>query len=58
MVQRVVVRMLFDPGFRERVYAAPEAALHDVPLTAEERQWVITPPPQAYGWMSTGRVGR
>jgi hypothetical protein len=49
MVQRVVVRMLFDPGFRERVYTAPEAALHDVPLTAEERQWVITPPPQAYG---------
>jgi len=49
MLQRVVVRMLFDAGFRDRVYANPEAALHDVPLTAAERQWVVTPPPQAYG---------
>jgi hypothetical protein len=49
MLQRVVVRMLFDAAFRDRVYADPAAALHDVPLTAEERQWVTTPPPQAYG---------
>src|SRR5438270_2960003 len=49
MLQRVVVRMLFDAGFRDRVYADPEAALHDVPLTAAERQWVVTPLPQAYG---------
>ena len=49
MLQRVVVRMLFDPGFRDRVYADPETALHEVPLSAAERQWVITPPPQAYG---------
>lgn len=49
MLQRVVVRMLFDAGFRDRVYADPEAALHNVPLTAAERQWVITPPSQAYG---------
>ena len=49
MLQRVVVRMLFDAGFRDRVYADAEAALHNVPLTAAERQWVITPPPQAYG---------
>jgi hypothetical protein len=49
MLQRVVVRMLFDAEFRDRVYANPEAALHDVPLTAAERQWVVTPPPQAYG---------
>jgi hypothetical protein len=49
MLQRVVVRMLFDAGFRDRVYADPEAALRDVPLTAAERQWVVTPPPQAYG---------
>ena len=49
MVQRVVVRMLFDAAFRDRVYADPATALREVPLTAEERQWVITPPPQAYG---------
>src|SRR5215471_3929378 len=49
MLQRVVVRMLFDAGFRDRVYADPQAALHDVSLTAAERQWVVTPPPQAYG---------
>jgi hypothetical protein len=49
MLQRVVVRMLFDAEFRQRVYADPQAALHDVPLTAAERQWVVTPPPQAYG---------
>lgn len=49
MLQRVVVRMLFDAGFRDRVYADPAAALYDVPLTAAERQWVVTPPPQAYG---------
>jgi hypothetical protein len=49
MLQRVVVRMLFDAEFRDRVYADPEAALHDVPLTAAERQWVVMPPPQAYG---------
>jgi len=49
MLQRVVVRMLFDTGFRDQVYADPEAALHGVPLTAAERQWVVTPPPQAYG---------
>lgn len=49
MLQRVVVRMLFDTELRDRVYANPEAALHDVPLTAAERQWLVTPPPQAYG---------
>jgi hypothetical protein len=48
-LQRVIVRMLFDPAFRQRVYAEPAAALRDVELTAEERQWLITPPPQAYG---------
>jgi hypothetical protein len=48
-LQRVVVRMLFDPAFRLRVYADSAAALQDVEITAEERQWLLTPPPQAYG---------
>jgi hypothetical protein len=48
-LQRVIVRMLFDPAFRQRVYAEPAAALQDVELTAEERQWLLTPVPQAYG---------
>lgn len=48
-LQRVVVRMLYDPAFRQRVYANPERALRDVPLTDEERQWLVTPEPRAYG---------
>lgn len=48
-LQRVVVRMLFDTAFRDQVYAAPIAVLHDVDLTPEERQWLIAPDPRAYG---------
>ena len=48
-LQRVVVRMLFDPTFRDRVYADPMMVLSDVDLTPEERQWLITPDPRAYG---------
>lgn len=48
-LQRVVVRMLFDTAFRDQVYVAPGAALHDVELTPEERQWLVTPDPRAYG---------
>ncbi len=33
-VQRVVVRMLFDPVFRDAVYADPAAALAATDLTA------------------------
>jgi hypothetical protein len=49
MLQRVVVRVLFDPDFCQRVYTDPATALHDVDLTAEERQWLVTPDPRAYG---------
>jgi hypothetical protein len=49
VLQRVVVRMLFDPAFCQRVYADPATALHGVDLTAEERQWLVTPDPRAYG---------
>ncbi len=48
-LQRVVVRMMYDPAFCKRVYANPERALRDVPLTPQERQWLIAPPPSAYG---------
>jgi hypothetical protein len=49
MLQRVVVRMLFDPTFCDRVYADPLAVLHDIELTAEECQWLVTPDRRAYG---------
>jgi hypothetical protein len=48
-LQRVVVRMLFDPIFRDRVYADPMLVLSDVDITPEERQWLVTPDPRAYG---------
>lgn len=48
-LQRVVVRMLYDPVFRQRVYANPGRALRHVPLTPEERQWLVAPEPRAYG---------
>jgi hypothetical protein len=48
-LQRVVVRMLFDPIFRDRVYADPIVVLADVDLTSEERQWLVTPDARAYG---------
>ena len=47
-VQRVVVRMLFDPRFRDAVYAEPAAALAATDLTAEERGWVVRPDRRAY----------
>lgn len=49
MMQRVVVRMLFDAAFRDRVYADATVALHDLELTPEEHQWLVTPDPRAYG---------
>jgi hypothetical protein len=48
-LQRVVVRMLFDPAFCQRVYADPASALSDVALTPEERQWLVASDPRAYG---------
>lgn len=47
-LQRVVVRMMHDPAFCKRVYADPERALRDLPLTPQEQQWLVTPPPHAY----------
>ena len=48
-LQRVVVRMMYDAAFRQRVYANPERALRGLPLTSQERQWLIAPPEIAYG---------
>ncbi len=42
-LQRVVVRMLYDPALVEAVYADAAAALADVPLTAAERAWLVAP---------------
>lgn len=39
-LQRVVVRMLYDPALVEAVYADAAAALADVELTAAERGWL------------------
>jgi hypothetical protein len=49
VMQRVVVRMLFDAAFRDCVYADAAVVLHDLDLTPEERQWLVTPDPRAYG---------
>ncbi len=48
-LQRVVVRMLFDPPFIARVYADPERALTGVDLSPAERRWLVTPDRRAYG---------
>ena len=52
-VQRVVVRMLFDPVFRDAVYADPAAALAATDLTATERGWVVRPDRRAYATDTT-----
>lgn len=42
-LQRVAVRMLFDPALVEAVYAGAEAALAEVDLGADERAWLTAP---------------
>lgn len=42
-LQRVVVRMLYDPALVEAVYRDPASALADVPLTEAERGWLRAP---------------
>ncbi len=42
-LQRVVVRMLYDPALVAAVYADASAALADVPLTPAERRWLVAP---------------
>jgi hypothetical protein len=40
-LQRVHVRMLYDPALVDRVFIDADAALADVPLTADERKWLL-----------------
>ena len=48
-VQRVVVRMLFDPALVEAVYRDADAALADEGLSPAERRWLTAPDRRAYG---------
>ncbi len=47
-LQRVMVRMLYDPGFARRVLGDPDGALAGIDLTAEERGWLLGPDPRAW----------
>jgi len=42
-LQRVMVRMLYDPGFADRVLETPDDALARVELTTTERDWLLAP---------------
>lgn len=48
-VQRVVVRMLYDPRFVARVREDVEAATADCDLRDHERQWLLQADPRAFG---------
>lgn len=47
-LQRVVVRMLYDPELVAQVFADPATALQDVDLTAAERTWLVQADRRAY----------
>lgn len=47
-LQRVMVRMLYDPRFASRVLRDPENELPGEGLTAEERGWLLRPDPRAW----------
>ncbi len=49
VLQRVLVRMLYDPDFVERVYANPETSLRELELSPREREWLQRPDRRAYG---------
>ncbi len=48
-LQRVVVRMLYDPGLVAAVYADATAALAGVDVTEEERAWLVAPDRRRWG---------
>ncbi len=48
-VQRVLVRMMFDPAFVDAVYGDDPSARFDVPLDAESRRWVRSVDRRAFG---------
>jgi hypothetical protein len=47
-LQRVVVRMLYDPAFVAQVFANPATALRDEDLTDQERRWLVEADRRAY----------
>lgn len=49
VLQRVVVRMLYDPALVERVYADADAALEGLALDAAERHWLVQADRRAWG---------
>jgi hypothetical protein len=47
-LQRVVVRMLYDPAFVAQIFADPATALRDEDLTDQERRWLVAADQRAY----------
>ena len=47
-LQRLVVRLLYDPALVDQVYADPERALAGLDLTPAERRFVVAPDRRAY----------
>lgn len=47
-LQRVVVRMLYDPAFVTQIFADPATALRDEDLTDQERRWLVEVDRRAY----------
>ena len=47
-LQRVMVRMLYDPRFTDRVLADPAAELRGIDLSPEEHAWLLEPDPRAW----------
>lgn len=47
-LQRVVVRMLYDPALVAAVYRGDRDALGSLDLTAPERRWLVAQDPRAY----------
>ena len=56
-LQRIVVRMLFDATYAERVVATPADALAGEDLTEEERSWLASSDPRAWR-ADSGRPSR
>ncbi len=55
VLQRVVVRLLFDPEFVDRVYADPDRALEGLDLSPAERRLAVAPDRRAYATDATRR---
>ena len=47
-LQRVVVRMLYDPAFVAQIFADATTALRDEDLTDQERRWLVEVDRRAY----------